>query len=144
MKAIAFHASVRVRLSVTGKIKNKDKEIIGVSVKAQVVKNRLGPPFRTAEFNVYFDRGVDDLSSWMKVMKDKNLVKAAGAYVKYTDDANNEHQFQSGQFEQWLIENPELGEEVYQKICEAVIMSYKTDGVPSTEIEFEEGEVTDE
>lgn len=143
-KALAFHSSVRLRLSMTGKLKNKNKEIIGVTVKAQVIKNRLGPPYRIAEFNVYFDRGIDDLSSWIKVMKDKEIVKSGGAYSTYIADDKKEHKFHTTGFDKFLFDNPELGEEIYQKICNAVIMSYKTDGTPNSEIDFEEGAPDDE
>ena len=78
-KALAYHCSVRVRLNNAGKLK-KGEEIIGNECKAVVVKNRMGPPQRTANFDIYFDSGIADYSSWIKVLKDNGLVKQAGAY----------------------------------------------------------------
>lgn len=136
-KAIAFHASTRIRLSVAGKIKNKAGDVVGVKVKAVVVKNRLGPPFRSAEFDVYFDRGIDNFGSWLKVMKDNGLVRQAGAYSKYLDPSGEEHQFQASGFEEFLTSDLERMESIYQSICESVIMSYKTEGATEGDFEVE-------
>lgn len=135
-KAIAYHASTRIRLATTGKIANKDKEVIGVSVKASVIKNRLGPPYRTAEFNVYFDRGIDDLDSWLKFCKDKGLMKTAGAYVKYEDLEGKEHQFAGKEFKKFLTENPTLQDEIYNRMCETVIMSYSSEGLSEEDLDL--------
>lgn len=135
-KAIAYHASTRLRLVTTGKIANKDKEVIGVSIKASVIKNRLGPPYRTAEFNVYFDRGIDDLDSWLKFCKDKGLMKTAGAYVKYEDLEGKEHQFAGKEFKKFLTENPNLQDEIYNRMCETVIMSYSSEGLSEEDLDL--------
>lgn len=122
-KAIAFHASTRLRLAQTGKIKDKDGNVIGVSVKANVIKNRLGPPHREAEFDVYFNRGMDDYSSWLGVMKDNNIIKQKGAWYTYDDDGS-EVQFQSKDFANFIEENTQRRERIYQQICDCVIMKY--------------------
>ena len=76
-KAIAFHASCRLRLKAAGQIKakvNGQDQVVGIKTKAQVVKNRMGPPLRTAEFDIYFDSGIDDFGGWLRVLKDYKLV----------------------------------------------------------------------
>lgn len=135
-KAIAFHSSVRIRLSVVGKITNKDKEVIGVTVKASVIKNRLGPPYRTAEFNVYFDRGIDDLDSWLKFCKDKEILRAAGAYVKYTSLDGTDYQFASKDWKSFIGDKPELKSEIYNRMAETIIMSYSTEGLTEDDIDI--------
>lgn len=140
-KAIAFHASTRLRLATTGKITNKDKEVLGVSVKCSVVKNRLGPPFRVAEFNVYFDRGIDDLDSWLKFGKDKGLLATGGAYFTYTDLAGNDHKMQSADWKQFLTDNPALKEEYYNRMVETSVMSYSSAGLSPTDVQLEEGDI---
>lgn len=130
-KAIAFHASTRIRLSQTGKLKDKDGNIIGVEVKANVVKNRLGPPHRTAEFEIYFNRGVDDYTSWLSVMKEHKLIKQAGAWYTYVDgDSGEETKFQGKEFPQFLEANDIRRERIYKSICDALIMKYETEFDP--------------
>jgi recombination protein RecA len=133
-KGIPFHASVRIRLSSVGAIKakiNGVEEVVGAKVKAKLVKNRCGPPQRTAEYAVYFDSGIDDYSSWLETMKDYNLVKQSGAWYEYTDKSTGEViKFQGKDFVEKIISNPERAEMVYDEIAEKVIMVYqKTDEV---------------
>ena len=79
-KALPFHSSTRIRLKNMGQIKDTKKNTLGMKARAQIIKNRLGPPLRHADFNLYFDSGIDDKGSWLQVMKDHKLVKVAGAW----------------------------------------------------------------
>ena len=130
-KALAFHASVRLRLKNMGQIKmkvnGKDKTV-GMKVRCQVVKNRMGPPLRAADFEIYFDRGIDNYGSWLGVMKENKLVKQAGAWYAYVDtETGEEFKFQSKDFIPLMDENTELREQIYKKICEETILQYKSD-----------------
>lgn len=128
-KGIPFHASVRLRLSSIGAIKAKREgrdEIVGSRVKAKLVKNRCGPPLRECEYEVYFDSGIDDYSSWLTVMKEHNLVSQSGAWYQWTDKRTGEViKFQSKEFVEKIMSNPELYDIVYDEIAEKVIMKYK-------------------
>ena len=130
-KAIAFHASTRLRLSLLGKISNSAGDVIGVKVKANVVKNRLGPPHRTAEFEIYFNRGIDDVGAWLSVMKENKMVKQGGAWYVYTDPTTGEEtKFQSKEFAAFLEANAERKERIYSEICESLIMKYQSEFDP--------------
>ena len=118
-KALAYHCSVRVRLNTIGKLK-KDEVVIGNKCKAVVVKNRMGPPNRSAEFDIYYDSGIADYASWLKILKDNKIINQGGAYYSYKDK-----KFQSNDFVKMMVEDSSLKEELYQKICDAVIMKYK-------------------
>jgi len=143
-KAIAFHASTRIRLSLIGKIQDGNKNVVGVNVKAVVVKNRLGPPHRTAEFDIYFDRGIDDYGSWLDVLKDNGLVKQSGAWYTLVDDTTGEElKFQSKDFPKLLEEDTDRKESIYQKICDALIMKYKSEYNPDA-VSLDTGEDTKE
>lgn len=123
-KSLAYHCSVRVRLNNTGKLK-KGEEVIGNECKAVVVKNRMGPPQRQASFDIYFDSGIADYGSWIKVLKENNLVKQGGAYYTYKKDDGTEWKFQSKDFVSTMKNDKVLNEEIYLKICDSVIMKYK-------------------
>lgn len=133
-KAIAFHASTRIRLSLIGKIQDGNKNVIGVNVKAVVVKNRLGPPHRVAEFDIYFDRGIDDYGSWLDVLKDNGLVKQSGAWYTIVDETTGEEvKFQSKDFPKFLDTNVTRKEAIYNQICDALIMKYRSEYNPDEE-----------
>jgi len=123
-KALAYHCSVRVRLNNTGKLK-KAEEVIGNECKAVVIKNRMGPPQRQANFEIYFDSGIADYSSWIKVLKENNIIKQGGAYYAYRKNDGTEWKFQSKDFVFTMQSDTALKEELYLKICDAVVMKYK-------------------
>ena len=88
-KALAFHASVRIRIKSIGQIKvtrNKKPVAIGIKSNAAVVKNRVGPPKRNADFDIFFDRGIDDTPSWLGILESlKILSKAKKVYTLKED-----------------------------------------------------------
>ena len=149
-KAIAFHSSVRLRLKSVGQIKlaksaDKPEAVVGITTRAQVVKNRMGPPLRSVDYDIYFDSGIDDYGSWLTMMKNYNLVSQAGAWYTYTNTETGEVvKFQSKDFKSKLIDDPEMKEQVYKTICEKYILNYKAGddfGIDDIEIETEfEGE----
>jgi len=146
-KALAFHCSVRVRLSNMGKLK-KGTNIIGNKCKCVVVKNRMGPPQRKAEFDIYFDSGIADYSSWLNVLKENSIISGAGGNTPYTYklDSGEKVNFLSKDFVSLMSTNPSLKAELYSKICDAVIMKYKDPNsaiVEGVEVESEEEESTD-
>ena len=140
-KALAFHASVRLRLKNMGQIKMKQggqERTVGMKVRCQVVKNRMGPPLRAADFEIYFDRGIDNYGSWLKVMKENNLVKQAGAWYTYVDtETGEEIKFQSKDFIVMMGEKEELREQIYKKICEETILQYKGDTLDIDNMEID-------
>ena len=142
-KALPFHSSTRIRLKNMGQIKDTKKNTLGMKARAQIIKNRLGPPLRHADFNLYFDSGIDDKGSWLQVMKDHKLVKVAGAW--YTIKFEGEDiKFQSKDFKKVLDERPELEEYLYGKICEASILKYQTEELGIDDVEYTDEVVGDE
>ena len=129
-KALPFHSSTRVRFKNAGQIKDKKNNTIGIKIKGQVIKNRLGPPMRTAEFPLYFDKGIDNYGSWLTVMKEHKICKVGGSWYTLphidteTGEVIKEYKFQSKDFEDLMNENSELKEFCYQQICEACILKY--------------------
>lgn len=148
-KALAFHASVRLRLKNMGQIKQKvngQDKVIGMKVRCQVIKNRMGPPLRAADFEIYFDRGIDNYGSWIGVMKENKLVKQGGAWYTYVDtETGEEIKFQSKDFIDLMEEREDIKEQIYKKICEATILQYKSDSkdIESHELDTEGAEVVE-
>lgn len=150
-KALAFHSSVRLRLKNMGKIKQgsgQNAKVVGMKARCQVIKNRMGPPMRSADFEIYFDRGIDDYGSWLSVMKENKIVKGgSGGWYTYervdmeTGEIGEEIKFQSKDFIEMMEEQDDLREEIYERICNATILEYKTN---TRDIESMETDESDE
>ena len=83
-KLFAFRASVRLRLKNMGQIKQKvngKDKTVGMKVRCQVIKNRMGPPLRAADFEIYFDRGIDNYGSWLRSHERKQISKTGRCLV---------------------------------------------------------------
>ena len=139
-KAVGFHSSCRLRLKSMGQLKTKvDKQdvVVGIKTQAQVIKNRMGPPLRKAEFEILFESGVDDFGGWLSVLKAHKLVGQSGAWYSYTDtDTGEIHKFLSKDWNDLLENNEDLRKQIYDKICEVSIMKYKTDHLGVDDIDL--------
>jgi recombination protein RecA len=142
-KAIPFHSSVRLRLKSVGQIKVKKDGVdqaIGIKTRCQVVKNRMGPPLKTIDYDIYFESGIDDFGGWLNVMKQFKLVATAGAWYTFTRTNGEEVKFLSKDFEKKLEDIQGLKEEIYQQICDAYILKYK----PGEDIGIDDVEIDEE
>lgn len=115
-RALKFYSSVRIDLRRTETIKQGD-EVIGSHIKAKVVKNKVAPPFRSAEFDIMFDRGISKEGSLIDVGVDQGLIKKAGAFFSYGDIHLGQGRESA---KQYLTQNPELAQEIEQKIRASV------------------------
>ena len=139
-KALPFHSSTRIRLKNTGQIKDKKNNTIGMKMRAHVIKNRLGPPMRHADFELYFETGIDDDGSWLKVMKDHKLVKQGGSWYTMNNHNGEEVKFQSKDWSE-LLQDEEFKSHCYNLICDKVILKYeKNFGIDDVVIEEEMSE----
>lgn len=93
-KALPYYSSVRLRIASIGKLKDKkDNSIYGMKTRVTVKKTRFGPPYRNAEFPIYFTYGIDDEESAVKVLeKDGSVICKAGGrkgnLYRFKDDDN--------------------------------------------------------
>jgi len=155
-KALPFHASVRLRLKSMGQIKvpktsNTQEQVVGIKTRVTIVKNRMGPPHRKIDYDIYFDSGIDNYGGWLNIMKDFKLVNQAGAWYTYEDiDVNTGEvfdtmKFQSKDFEEKVLNTPEVKDRLYNRICKAYIFIYDShemgidDVVVDPEVVNEEG-----
>lgn len=80
--ALKFYASVRINLTRTAQIKSGD-EIIGNRVKAKIVKNKVAAPFRTAEFDVYYNEGISQSGDALRAGLQTGMIKQTGSYFTF-------------------------------------------------------------
>ena len=147
-KAIPFHSSVRLRLKSVGQIKVKKDGVdqtIGIKTICQVVKNRMGQPLKTIDYDIYFESGIDNYGGWLNVMKQFKLVGTAGALYTFKIADRTDVKFLSKDFEKKLEEVDGLKDEIYNGICEAYILKYKPgEDIGIDDVEIDEAFVGEE
>jgi len=121
-RALKFYSSVRIDLRRMETIKRGD-EAIGSHIKAKVVKNKVAPPFRNAEFDIMFDHGISREGSLIDLGVDCGLIKKAGAFFSYGDIRLGQGRESA---KQHLSQNPELAQEIEQKIRASVATTHVT------------------
>ena len=105
----------------------------------------MGPPFKKATFDIYFNSGIDDLNSWLALMKDYGLLKQAGAYYTLVNEETGEEiRFMSKEWRTILDKDPDLYDYCYRKICDIFIMKYRSqDQINPDEITVDDDELFD-
>jgi recombination protein RecA len=111
-RALKFYSSIRIELRRSETIKQGD-EIVGNRVKARVVKNKVAPPFRTAEFDIMFDHGISLEGCIIDLGVELGLVTKSGAFFSYGDIRLGQGRENARQF---LRQNPEIAREIEQRI----------------------------
>ncbi|MNJ87651.1 recombinase A [compost metagenome] len=110
--ALKFYASVRLDIRRTSQIKDSD-EVAGNRVKVKIVKNKVAPPFRIAEFDIMFGEGISKTGEIIDLGVDFNIIKKAGSWFSYGDTKLGQGR---DAVKQLLMDNPELSEEIEAKI----------------------------
>ena len=113
--ALKYYASVRLDIRRFDSVKNKEGEDIGNRVRVKVAKNKVAPPFRIAEFDIIYGKGICALGNILDVAVSMDIVKKAGAWFSYNDDKLGQGRDKSKEF---LGENPEILKEIEQKVRE--------------------------
>ena len=114
--ALKFYASVRLDIRRVSQIKVGD-EAMGNHVRVRVVKNKVAPPFRQAEFDIMFGQGISKVGEILDIGVEKEIVKKSGSWYSYGDTRLGQGR---DTVKELLLDNPELAEEIENKITEAV------------------------
>lgn len=131
-KALKYYASVRIEIRKIESLK-VGQDVNGIRVVAKVVKNKVAPPFRKAEFDIMFAEGISKEGNILDVGVDLNVIKKSGAWYEYNGEKLGQGKEASRIY---LKANPKLRDEISDKIKESVKLS--------KEIPLELGVVTDE
>ncbi|MCW5665101.1 MAG: recombinase RecA [Piscinibacter sp.] len=114
--ALKFYASVRLDIRRTGSIK-KGEEVIGNETKVKVVKNKVSPPFKTAEFDILYGQGISREGEVIDMGVNNKVVEKSGAWYAYNGEKIGQGKDNAREF---LRENPDLAREIENKVREAV------------------------
>ena len=113
-KALKFYASLRLDIRRTGPVKDRDA-VVGNHVRVKVVKNKVAPPFKQAEFDVMFDEGISHASLLVDLAAEAGIVQKSGAWYSYGDQRIGQGRENAKMF---LKDNPAMMVEVEQKVKE--------------------------
>ncbi|GAB3912116.1 recombinase RecA [Mucilaginibacter boryungensis] len=114
--ALKFYASVRLDVRRISQIKDTD-EVSGNRVKVKIVKNKVAPPFRIAEFDIMFGEGISKAGEIIDLGVDHNIIKKSGSWFSYGETRLGQGR---DAVKQLILDNPELMEELEAKIREVV------------------------
>jgi len=133
-RALKFYASVRLDMRRIGQVKERDV-VIGNRTRVKVVKNKVAPPFRQAEFDIMFDEGISHSALLVDLAAESGIIQKSGAWYAYNDQRIGQGRENTKLF---LKDNPALMAEIEAKVKDALGVGVK--GAAVTEDAPEEGE----
>lgn len=116
-RALKFYSSVRIDLRRKESIKRGD-EVVGSHIQARVVKNKVAPPFKMAEFDIMFDHGISSEGNLIDLGVDTGLIKKSGVFFSLGETRLGQGREQA---KEYLRQNPDLARQLEQQIREHVV-----------------------
>lgn len=133
-RALKFYSSVRIDIRRIEAIK-VGTENIGNRVRTKIVKNKVAPPFRLAEFDIMFGEGISREGSLLDVAVEEGIVRKAGAWFTYEDDQLGQGREKA---KDYLRQNPELAMQLQDQVLRAVgVIADETESDDDTEVDAE-------
>jgi recombination protein RecA len=136
--ALQFYASVRLDIRRTGAVKDGE-EVIGSETRVKVVKNKVAPPFKQAEFDILYNEGISLESEIIQLGVTHNLIDKSGAWFSYKNQRIGQGKENVRLF---LKEHPELAAEIEQKLREKLLTTNVVPVKPSS-VDEETGEIAE-
>jgi recombination protein RecA len=125
--ALKFYASVRLDIRRVGSIKRAD-EVIGSETKVKVVKNKVAPPFRQADFDILYGEGISREGEVLDLGSELNIVEKSGAWYSYNGERIGQGKDNAREF---LRANPAMAFEIENRIREAKGVASRAAPVPA-------------
>ncbi len=113
--ALKFYSSVRIDLRRIESLKKAD-QFIGNRIRAKIVKNKVAPPFRTAEFEIYFDEGISRTSDILDLGVKSEIISKAGSWFSYESERIGQGRDSARKF---LLDNPKLLKQIEKKLLDS-------------------------
>ena len=111
--ALKFYASIRLDIRRSTQIKDSEGNVLGNKTRVKVVKNKVAPPFRLAEFDIMYGQGVSKVGEILDVAVEHEIVKKSGSWFSYADTKLGQGR---DAVKQMIKDNPELMDELEEKI----------------------------
>jgi len=115
--ALKFYASIRLDIRRSTQLKDNNSEAVGNKTRVKVVKNKVAPPFKTAEFDIMYGEGVSKIGEIIDLGVDYEIIKKSGSWFSYDDTKLGQGR---DAVKSLLTDNPELMEELEGKITQAI------------------------
>ncbi len=131
-KALKFYASLRLDIRRIGPVKDKD-EVVGSHVRVKVVKNKVAPPFRQAEFDIMYAEGISHTSLLVDIGADNGIIEKSGAWYSYGSQRIGQGRENAKLF---LKDNPAMMAEIEEKV--KVVLGVRSDVPEESPVEAEE------
>jgi recombination protein RecA len=131
--ALKFYASVRLDIRRIGAIKKGD-EVIGNETRVKVVKNKIAPPFKQAEFDILYNEGISREGEIIDLGVKEDIIEKSGAWYSYSGDRIGQGK---DNVRAYLKENPETAREIEAKIREKLLPSVPVDTTVGEEVDEE-------
>jgi recombination protein RecA len=135
-KALKFYASLRLDIRRIGPVKDKE-DVVGSHVRVKVVKNKVAPPFKQAEFDIMYGQGISREGGLIDVGVEAGLIRKAGAWYTYEGDQLGQGKENARAF---LRDNPDIANEIEKRIKEKLgvipVLDADAPVVPPAPVDF--------
>ena len=115
--ALKFYASVRVDIRRSTQIKDTDSNVTGNKTRVKIVKNKVAPPFKTAEFDIMYGEGISKVGEVLDIAVAHDIIKKSGSWFSYDDTKLGQGR---DAVKALIKDNPELMDELEQKVIEKI------------------------
>ena len=114
--ALKFYSSVRMDIRRIGTVKDGD-EVAGNETRVKVVKNKVSPPFRQAEFQILYNKGINRAGEILDIGVERKIVEKAGAWYAYDGEKIGQGKINASQ---WLKDNPNIAKKIEKQITDSI------------------------